>query len=868
MDLENPTVPTPQQQAFQSPADILLYGGSAGGGKGLALQTPIPTPAGFTAIGDLVVGDTVFDQDGEPCRVCAVSAVQHLPCFEVEFDDGAVVVADDVHRWPTMTTKDRERVLHLSDAWRAERRARRPSRAVAESQKPWASESITAINRARRYTYTPPPVPTIRSTAEIAASLIVRGRRNHSIAVASAFQMPTLDLPIDPYMLGLWLGDGFSKLGAIGMLAADWEAVLPLLNWPVERRRDDAQREGGRPFTIITFSGLRQALATLGVLGNKHIPAPYLRASIEQRRELLRGVLDTDGHCDARGRVEIGLSNRRLADDCHELVCGLGIKAALSTKRLSLKSSKWNDSHRMQFHAPFAAFRLPRKASHQMPPARSTTQQRYICAVRSVPSVPTRCIAVDSPSRTYLVGRHFIPTHNTDLLVGLPLTKHRHSIIFRREAKQLAAIVRRVNEIRKTTRGYASSPEHRWNLGDGRSLRANGMKDLGDEKNYQGQAHDYYGFDELTQFLEYQFRYVITWNRTTAPGQRCRVVAASNPPEVAEGDWVIDYWGPWLSDVHPNPALPGDLRWFISDENGNDREVDSPSPVLLPNGDKVTPRSRTFIPSNVEDNPYLMATGYKAQLQALPEPLRSQMLKGSFTAGRQDDRWQIIPTEWVVAAQQRWTPEPPKRAPMTSLGVDVAMGGKDNTVLIPRHGDWFGEPMVTPGIEVPKPAQTAGLVVAALRDGACAMIDWHGPGGEVFGHLDGQGINCLAMVGAAPSHGTDKATGKLRFLNKRAEWWWRMREALDPMNAYPIALPPDPRLKADLVAPRWTYTIGRIKVEEKEGIISRLGRSPDFGDAAVYASAQVPMSRLGGRRRGGDIDVENAGAGGFNPHGW
>lgn len=424
----------------------------------------------------------------------------------------------------------------------------------------------------------------------------------------------------------------------------------------------------------------------------------------------------------------------------------------------------------------------------------------------------------------------------TDLLIGLALTEHTRSIIFRREHKQLAGIIERIHEIRRTRDGF-NGQDNRFLLPGDRLLRLGGMQHPGDEQAYQGQPHDLMGFDELTQFHESQFRYVLTWNRSVNPKQRCRVIGATNPPTSAEGEWVIRFWAPWLDDKHPNPALPGELRWFVSDEDGKDQEVDGPDAITV-GDDTVFPRSRTFIPSSVDDNPFLSSTGYKATLQALPEPLRSQMLRGNFTAGREDDPWQVIPSEWIGSAQERWTPTRPK-VPMSAMGVDVAMGGRDQTVMQARYGDWFAEPSAYPGKSTPDSATTAGLVVGALRDGAPACIDVVGPGGEVYGHLNGLGLNVVSMDGGKPSTQHDKS-GRLAFVNQRAQWYWRMREALDPMADFPIALPPLAALRADLCAPRWKMTPRGIQVEAKPDIIKRLGRSPDYGDAAVYALVDAP----------------------------
>lgn len=422
----------------------------------------------------------------------------------------------------------------------------------------------------------------------------------------------------------------------------------------------------------------------------------------------------------------------------------------------------------------------------------------------------------------------------SDLGIGLALTRHKRSIIFRREAVQLVGIEQRIAEIIGGTKGY-NSQKRVWSL-DGRVIELGHCQHPGDEMAYQGRPHDLIVFDEITHFREQQFRFLSGWLRSTEQGQRCRIVCTGNPPTDAEGEWVIRYWAPWLDDSHPRPALPGELRWYAVID-GEDVEVEGPEPFEH-KGETVTPKSRTFIPSSVDDNPFLASTGYKATLQALPEPLRSQMLKGDFLAGQEDDPWQVIPAAWVKAAQERWAPNRP-RGPMAALGVDPARGGRDETILMPRYGDWFGEVQAYSGGDTPDGPSVAALVVTALRDGAPAFVDVIGIGSSVYDHLRGNGVNVVAVNGSHSSTATDRS-GRLRFVNKRAELWWRMREALDPAAEYPIALPPDARLRADLCAPRWRMTARGVQVESKEDIIKRLGRSPDRGDAAVYALQDAP----------------------------
>jgi hypothetical protein len=171
----------PQKIAYDCAADVVGFGGSAGGGKGLALDTPLPTPSGWTTMGDVQVGDVLFDEQGRPCRVTAVSEISHRPCYRLAFDDDSELVADDVHRWLTFNVKELGELTRRDPEWRAARRARRPSRATKRR-----SALLTAANAARAQTLIKPaPAGTVRETAEIAATLFVRrDRRYHAIPVA------------------------------------------------------------------------------------------------------------------------------------------------------------------------------------------------------------------------------------------------------------------------------------------------------------------------------------------------------------------------------------------------------------------------------------------------------------------------------------------------------------------------------------------------------------------------------------------------------------------------------------------------------------------------------------------------------------
>lgn len=429
----------------------------------------------------------------------------------------------------------------------------------------------------------------------------------------------------------------------------------------------------------------------------------------------------------------------------------------------------------------------------------------------------------------------------TDLLLGLSLTEQENSIIFRREAVQLIGLEERMTKILGTRDGY-NGQDHLWRLPQKKVLELGSVQKPEDWMKYQGRPHDFKAFDEITHFTELQFRTLIGWMRTDNPNVRQRVVAAGNPPTTAEGEWVKRFWAAWLDPQHPNPAKSGELRWYVTNERGEDQEVPDSTPVLVGN-ELMQPKSRTFIPSSVDDNLFLTTTGYKATLQALPEPLRSQMLRGDFNAGSADPVWQLIPTDWVKAAQARWKDRDAKGL-MTAMGFDPSRGGQDKSSAARRHGQWFDKIITAPGAVTKDGPTAAGFVVPLIRDGAVVCIDSIGIGSSALDFIKGLGLHVHAVVGSEGSALMDKA-GQLHFRNKRAEMYWLLREALDPTNPDPIALPPDQELLGDLTAPRYkVVTMGKgaaIQINSKDDIREVLGRSPDKGDSvAMTFAADIP----------------------------
>lgn len=422
----------------------------------------------------------------------------------------------------------------------------------------------------------------------------------------------------------------------------------------------------------------------------------------------------------------------------------------------------------------------------------------------------------------------------TDLGLGLAFTNHRRSIIFRERFTDLGGIIDRGNEIQDGRCSFVWGVKRRWETPDGRLIEVGAGDHERDKKKYK-RPHDLIVIDEAADFPESFVRFVTGWLRTEIQGQRTRIVMTFNPPTDETGEWIIQYFSPWLDPQHPNPALPGELRWFIR-VNDKDVEVTSGEPVEI-EGETYTPQSRTFIQALVEDNPFYMATGYAAQLESLPEPLRSQLRYGDFTIRAEDNKWQTIPTVWVLEAEERYRQGQRPPVTMTSAGVDVARGGKDNTVIAPLYGSWFDEPQVHPGSTTPDGQTVAMLVTQAVPSKQTrVMIDVVGYGASAYDHLRVVHANTTPVnnAEAAPNGALDKSE-RFGFANLRAYCYWKFREALDPASGQNIALPPVRRLRTDLCAPRYKIVGGKIAIESKEDIIKRTGFSPDYGDAVVMA---------------------------------
>ena len=345
-------------------------------GKALALETLVPTPAGWKTMGELAVGDEVFDENGFPCRVVAATEVMlGRPCREVELSDGSLFIADAAHQWVTTSKQER-----------------RPGR---------------------------PRTTSIRTTDELARTLTYGDEFSHQIALAGAARYPTAELPMDPYVLGYWLGDGTTTKGEITVGAGDEEVLTSFeaAGYTVggAARHPGHEHRRGVSGQFGANGSLSSDLRAMGLLGNKRVPQEYLTAAIPQRLALLQGLMDSDGYVDEFGRCEFVNMREDISWAVHELAASLGLRPTRRKKRAMLNGIDHGPAYQVKFTPRrIPVFRLARKLARMKTDERGH-QHRSIRAVRPVPTVPVRCIQVSAASGMFLIGDSYVPTHNSSL---------------------------------------------------------------------------------------------------------------------------------------------------------------------------------------------------------------------------------------------------------------------------------------------------------------------------------------------------------------------------------------------------------------------------------------------------------------------
>jgi len=358
-------------------------------GEALALNTKIATPTGFVAMADVKVGDTVIGGDGNPCKVTQVFPVlNNRPCYKLDIS-GTEVIADANHKWLTSTHVERNYEQRMPNTYQGVR----TTEELYNTQKTLNGYSVS----------------------------------NHGVRIAAVVGKDA-SLPVGPYTLGVWLGDGTAKSATITSHTDDQPEVRFRIESEGFTTTDNK--------TIYTFGvtdGLNRALKSNNLIKNKHIPELYFHSSIDQRMSLLQGLIDSDGSVSKRGQIEFDNTDKTLINDVARLVSTLGIKHGgvkirLGNRQFTASNGKTytaSEAYRITFTTSLPVASLTRKAG-RLKKYRSEEKWRYVKSITPTESRPVRCITVDSPDHTFLITESYIKTHNSGIMNISPPSEKPH----------------------------------------------------------------------------------------------------------------------------------------------------------------------------------------------------------------------------------------------------------------------------------------------------------------------------------------------------------------------------------------------------------------------------------------------------------
>lgn len=618
-------------------------------------------------------------------------------------------------------------------------------------------------------------------------------------------------LLVDPYVMGVWLGDG-SPGGKI--TSADLWLVDEICRLGYWSNKPNAKDKSKCP--TYNPQGLRVALRKEGVLGKrsweKSIPRKYMESSVRQRTELLRGLMDADGTiCATHAKgCEFSSVSHQLALDVQWLVRSLGGKASIKQKQGKLNGVEHRICYRVRVTMSINPFKLPRKAKLWRKPTQSRYLSRTIKSVEKVRQEESVCITVEHKSHCYLTN-DFIVTHNTSFLASIIW----HFFITGIDPK-IAVLSITKDHLKSNLWAELSRARDRSKL---LTISTNG------------------GTEKITMKKKEEY---------------CFIDARSFPKSADENQQASALAG-----------LHSDFVMFAIDEGGMIPDaVFSTADAALSTGDSSHKRARLIVTANAEQPSGIIYRATKGTLEQKwatyritgdPEdPKRSPLVAKEWAQEQinlygRDHPWvqvnvlgqypttssQLLLTEEEIdLAMKRDIPEKSVSNAQHRLGVDVARGGTDSTVLSRRRG-LLAYPMdlLPSSLNGPEVAGKIQFMAQESRIERTFVDDTGGYGSSV---VDSLGMATLMMDTVAVKFNAS-AQDKLRYFNKRTEMWVRMRDWVRKGGK----LPNDPHLKTDLMAPK-IYILGSVmRLEEKEQIKARIGRSPDRADALALTFADV-----------------------------
>ena len=450
-------------------------------GKALALDTPINTSLGWRTIGEIKTGDYVFNEKGNLVEVVATSEIMtNHNCYRITFEDGENIIADAGHLWTVITKNSR----------RANNRACQNKKGTFNSK-----------YRENKGYY-------VTTTEQMKDDFIhVRPDKKgveykYRVPLQRALYYPEADLPLDPYVLGVWLGDGSRNTTYITCGSEDVNEMCELLKATgaviqktTNKYHNSFRINIGAYGRKVSPNPVKKILQELNIFDKKRIPDLYLRSSITQRKEILCGLMDTDGFCEKRGQCEFSQKDKNFVDDFSELLSSLGIKHSIREKNI-ICNKKICHAYSVLFYCDISnpCFKLKRKLSRLKHNLAPRMLNKSIINIEPVKSVPVKCIKVNSPSHLYLAGRRMTPTHNSTMSSGVALyllegDREQGAQIYSAATKREQAKIVHAESARMVRASKALSSRI--------TLRADNMFDLKTNSKFEPLSSDYNSLDGL-----------------------------------------------------------------------------------------------------------------------------------------------------------------------------------------------------------------------------------------------------------------------------------------------------------------------------------------------------------------------------------
>ena len=672
----------PQEKFLATSADICIFGGSAGGGKAMPLDEPVLTPFGFRPMGEIKVGERVTTANGHSAAVIQVHPQGVVPIYRITFIDGAETRCTGEHLWLAREARKHGK-LKEREGWK-----------IYDT-----FQLIEEVKKGKNML-----IPLCKPV------VITKGRTCGKIK---------------PYTLGAILGDGCTSQWGVTICGEDEEVFNNIRAEGYELKEYYSGEDRTKTYGFQNFREEKRWLTAQGLkckAESKFIPNGYKLASIEDRKAILQGLLDTDGHADKRGHIQFSTISERLAKDVQEIVWSLGGKATITTKTPvcvfpdgTKKECKTAYMVYIQTENNADLFRLKRKKERcegKKFNGGYSPLCRRITAIEPCGEAECQCITIDEPNGLY-VAKDFIVTHNSYGLLLSPL-RYKNvpgfgAVIFRKNAVQIYAEGGLWDQAAELYGGFKGAQvrkgQAQWQFSDPKTGEVLSKVSFAhierneDTKSWQGTQICEICFDELTHFSEYSFFYMLSRNRSTC-GVKPFIRATCNPDA---DSWVAKFIAWWIDQEtgYPIKERGGKLRWMIR-RNGEIYWADDPEELckkfnLNTPEERAEPKSVTFIPSTIYDNAELLRVNpeYLANLKALPIVEKERLLYGN---------WKIKPAAGLYFKREQ-------------LGSILQVVPSDVT-------SWVrGWDLAASTEKEGEPAYTAGVLIGKRRNGRYVVAD-------------------------------------------------------------------------------------------------------------------------------------------------